>query len=250
MELTELVDYLDGYLGIPEHPDYGSAYNGLQLEGRPGVSRVSAAVDASQQTIEAAVDSRADLLLVHHGLFWDGGAPMTGRLYRKVKKAIDAGLAIYSAHLPLDSHPEVGNCAVLARALSIEVKGRFGYFQEVPIGVRGRLDEQRDTFLERLSSIVEGPVHLIPGGPERMSNVGVLTGGAGSKIRDAVAAGLDTFITGEGSHHTHFDAMELGINVFYAGHYATETWGVRALAMHLERRFGLPWEFLDFPTGL
>ncbi len=250
MELSELAGYLDDYLGLPEHPDYSGAHNGLQLEGRAGVTRVAAAVDASFATIEAAVHSRADLLLVHHGLFWDGAAPLTGRIYRKVKRAVEAGLAIYSAHLPLDSHPEVGNCAVLARALSIEVRGRFGYFEQVPIGIWGRLDEQRDTFVERLSGIVEGPVHLIPGGPERMSRVGVLTGGGGSKIRDAVEAGLDTFITGEGSHHTHFDAIELGINVFYAGHYATETWGVRALAMHLEGRFGLPWEFLDFPTGL
>ena len=250
MELRELTAYLDDYLGVDEHPDYGNALNGLQLDGRQGVSRIAAAVDASEETIRAAIDARADLLLVHHGLFWSGLAPITGRHYRKIKRALEAGLAIYSAHLPLDSHPEVGNCAVLARALAIDIEGRFGAFQGFDIGWWGHLDEQRDTFRERLSGVVGGPVHLIPGGPERMEKVGVLTGGGGGMIQDAYDAGLDTFITGEGAHHTHFDGMELGVNVFYAGHYATETWGVRTLAMHLEGQFGLPWGFLDFPTGL
>lgn len=250
MELHELTTYLDDYLGVADHPDYSHALNGLQLDGRAGVTRIAAAVDASEETVQAAIDARADLLVVHHGLFWGGLTPLTGRHYRKIKKAVEAGLAVYSAHLPLDSHPEVGNCAVLARALAVAIEGRFGAFQDVEIGWWGKLDEQRDTFHERLSGVVGGPVHLIPGGPPRLSKVGVLTGGGGSMIDAAVQSGLDTYITGEGNHHTHFDAMELGLNVFYAGHYATETWGVRALAMHLEGQFGLPWEFLDFPTGL
>ena len=250
MELQDIAAYLDDYLGVAEHPDYRNALNGLQVEGDPGVERIAAAVDASEQTLRAAAAADVDLLLVHHGLFWGGLQPLVGRHHRKVRTLLESGLSLYSAHLPLDSHPEVGNCAVLARALAVDLEGRFGSFEGAPIGWWGRLEEQRDTFQERLGAVIGAPVHLIPGGPERMERVGVLTGGGGSMIEEAVHAGLDTFITGEGSHHTHFDAMELGINVFYAGHYATETWGVRALAMHLEGQFGLPWEFLDFPTGL
>lgn len=245
-----IFDFLDGLLGVPEFPDYEGAVNGVQVEAPGPVRRVAAAVDAGVPAIEAAVERGADLLLVHHGLYWGGSAPLTGRLYRRIAPLIRSEVALYSAHLPLDAHPEVGNCALLTRELGLEPGERFGTFRDVPIGFVAETDEGREAFRDRVAGVVEGPVHLIPGGPERVRTVGVVTGGGGSLAREAAEAGLDALLTGEGAHHTFLDAVELGVNIFYAGHYATETWGVKALAGRLEREFGLPWEFLDFPSGL
>jgi dinuclear metal center YbgI/SA1388 family protein len=211
---------------------------------------VAAAVDAAQATVERAVAWGADLLLVHHGLFWDGGAPVTGRRYRRLKAILDADLAVYSAHLPLDVHPEVGNNAVLARELGIDPRGSFGDYKGVPLGVWGELELSRGELHERVERVLGGPVKLIAGGPERVRRVGVITGGAGSMVPAAVAAGLDAFVTGEGAHHNYFDAEEGGLNLLFGGHYATEVWGVKALARHLEEKFGLEWTFIDHPTGL
>lgn len=250
MKLAELVAYLDDYLRIAEVDDSRNALNGLQVANPGEVTRVAAAVDASEAAIDAAIADGADLLLVHHGLFWDGNVPVTGRRYRRLRRLLDGGVAVYSAHLPLDVHPEIGNNQVLAEALGVEVDGWFGEEGGPPIGVRGRLELKREALAARLDELLGCRVKLIPGGPERVRTVGIITGGAGSMIGAAKAAGVDAFITGEGAHHTYFDATEGGINVYYGGHYATETWGVRKLAEHLEARFDLPWRFLDLPTGL
>lgn len=250
MKLEQLLQFLDDYLDVPGFPDYPNALNGLQLEGRERVEHVVAAVDASEQAIGEAVAGGGDLLLVHHGLFWDGLRPVRGRRFRKLSRAIEGGLAIYSVHLPLDAHPEVGNCAVLARELGVPLEGRFGTYESADLGWWGRVDEARESFARRVEEVVGGPVRVIEGGGEEVGRVAVLTGGGGSFIRQAAESGIDTLVTGEGAHHTYFDAVELGVNVLYAGHYATETWGVRALAAEIEERFGVPWEFLDLPTGL
>ncbi|HEX5726820.1 MAG TPA: Nif3-like dinuclear metal center hexameric protein [Longimicrobiaceae bacterium] len=250
MDLGALREYLDRYLKVAEVPDYPGALNGLQVEGTRPVRRVAAAVDAAQATVDAAVAWGADLLLVHHGLFWDGNVPVTGRRYRRLKALLDAGVAVYASHLPLDAHPEVGNNPVLARELGIEARGSFGAYQGMPLGVWGELDLHRDELRARLERVLGGPVKLVAGGPERVRRVGVITGGAGDMIAAAAAAGLDAFVTGEGAHYTYFDAEEGGINLYYGGHYATEVWGVRALARHLAERFGMEWTFLDHPTGL
>jgi len=248
--LEEILQYLDRTLGIPGFPDYDGAVNGLQVEAPGPVTRVGAAVDANSLTISAAIERKIDLLLVHHGLFWEGLQPLTGRRYRRVLPLILNRVALYSAHLPLDAHPEIGNAAVLIRALGLEPGDRFGSFEEAPIGFEIRVSESREAFRERVSTAVGGPVQLIAGGPETLTRVGVVTGGGASFIREAAEAGFDALLTGEGAHHTFTDAMELGLNVYYAGHYATETWGVRALATRIQERFGVPWEFLDVPSGL
>ena len=257
--LSELVTYLDQYLRITEVPDYPDALNGLQAENRGGtVTRIVAAVDATLATIHSAIERRAasgedaPLLLVHHGLFWDGNQPLTGRRYRRTRALLDGDVALYSAHIPLDAHPEVGNNHVLARALDLAELEPFDHYKGAPIGVRGVLREPllREHFARRVEEHVGATAKLIPGGPERCTRIGIITGGAGGRIRSAHEAGLDTFVTGEGAHHTYFDAMELGVNAIYAGHYATETVGVKALAAHLSERFGIPWEFHDHPTGL
>lgn len=250
MNLTELCRYLDTYLRLSEVPDYPPAVNGLQVENSGEVERVAVAVDAAQATIDEAARRGAQLLLVHHGLFWDGPVPIIGRRYQRLQALFAADLAVYSAHLPLDAHAEVGNSAVLARNLGVQVEGGFGEYKGITVGVWGTLELRREELHERLSARLGGPVQLVPGGPERIRRVGVVTGAAGDMTRAAAEAGLDAFVTGEAAHHNFFDAEEGGINLFLGGHYATEVWGVRALAAHLEERFGLPWSFVDHPTGL
>lgn len=250
--LAEVTEYLDGYLRLGEVPDYPDALNGLQVENSGDVTAIVAAVDCSQQTIDRVVAESPEgtLLLVHHGLFWDGSLPITARRYRRVKALLDHDIALYAAHIPLDIHPEVGNNAVLARMLGILDPVPFDEFKGVPFGASGHLVIGREMLAERLEELLSTRVHLIAGGPATSARVGIITGGGGSRIAQAAAAGLDTFITGEGAHHTTFDALESGINVLYAGHYATETVGVKALAEHLAGQFGLGWEFHEHPTGL
>lgn len=247
-----MIQYIDGYLEVGTHPDYSDALNGLQVGGPTEVHHLVAAVDASEASIQAAVDRGADLLLVHHGLFWDGRRRLTGRRLRRVRPLLVGGVGLYSVHLPLDAHPDVGNCALLGRALGLELEGRFGRYQDVEVGWWGTTPEATDAerLRERVSEAVGGPVHLIAGGPDEIRRVAVVTGGGASFTREAAERGLDALVTGEGAHHTHFDAMELGVHVFLGGHYATEVFGVCALAEHLAERFDLSWEFLDQPTGL
>src|ERR687889_172906 len=225
--LSEVVAYLDQYLRIREVPDDPRALNGLQVENTGMIGSIVAAVDASQATI-------------------DGG----------IAGLLDYDIPLYSAHSPLDVHPDVGNNAVLAERLGMRVEGWFGEYRGVAIGVWGQSPpslQSREALaleLDRVLHTLKGSATLIAGGPERPERVGIITGAAGSMIATARDAGLDTFITGEGPHHSYFDAMEWGLNVIYAGHYATETLGVQAMASHLAEQFDLEWDFHDHPTGL
>jgi dinuclear metal center YbgI/SA1388 family protein len=211
---------------------------------------VACAVDAAQATIEAAIAWRADLLLVHHGLFWGGNLTVTGARYRRLKALLDADLAVYSAHLPLDVHPQVGNNPLLLRALGAEPLGSFASYKGTPVGVWADVDWERAELAERAAALLETPVRVIAGGPERVRRLGVITGSGADELAAAAAAGVDTLLTGEARHHNFFDAEEGGINLLLGGHYATETFGVRALGAHLAERFGLEWTFLPHPTGL
>ena len=249
MKLESILQYLDAYLGVATHPDYPVALNGLQVEGPTEIRRVCAAVDASEATIAEAARRGAHLLIVHHGLFWDGLRPITGRRHRKLAELIRSGIALYSVHLPLDSHPEVGNCALLARALGIEPAGRFGRYQGVELGWWGETDVAKSELIRRAEGVLGGPVRAHGAGPERVRRVGVITGSGAPFLEEAARMRLDTLMTGEGPHHAGIDATELGMNLLYGGHYATETFGVRALAEHVAERFGLDQEFLDLPTG-
>ena len=251
--LPALTEYLDEYLRIREIPDEPGALNGLQAENHSGlVSRIVAAVDASLDTIKTAVCEEPCLLLVHHGLFWDGNVPLTGRRYRRIRCLLENDIALYSAHIPLDVHTDVGNNYVLARMLGLGALEFFDTYRGIPIGVQGLLEKPvpRGEFVSRVEKLLGAKAKLIPGGPELTERVGIITGGAGSRIAAARESGVDTYLTGEGAHHTYFDATELSVNAIYAGHYATETVGVKALAEHLATKFDLPWEFHDHPTGL
>jgi dinuclear metal center YbgI/SA1388 family protein len=248
--LREIVAFLNTELRIAEIPDYPGAINGLQLENGGTVTKVAAAVDASLPVVQAAVAAGADLLVVHHGMFWQGAQPLTGAFYRKIKTAIDGGLAIYSAHLPLDVHHEMGNNACLMEALGIQANGTFFDRKGTQLGLTAEVDISRADLVVRVAAAVGSAVHVCPGGPERVKKIGLVTGGAGSEVAICPAAGVDTFITGEGPHWSYPLAEELGVNLLYAGHYATETFGVKALTNRLEQDFGLPSIFLDRPTGL
>ena len=250
VNLDDLVARLDELLRIRELPDYPAALNGLQVHGTRPVRRVACAVDAAEATIRRAIDGGADLLIVHHGLFWDGNLPVTGRRYRRLKSLMDAGVALYAAHLPLDVHPELGNNARLLRALGVSPAGQFGDYKGMPMGWWGETEIRREALCARLDEVLGVRVKLVPGGPDWVRRVGVVTGGAGGMIPDAVRAGLDACITGEGAHHNFFDAEEGAINLYLGGHYATETFGVRALGEWIAAELGIEWFFVDHPTGL
>jgi|SRR5690242_13182959 len=250
MRLDAIVQYLDDYLRVRDTRDAPDALNGLQVSNGGEVSKLAAAVDLCRATVQLAADHGANLLLVHHGLFWGGPRPLTGPMYARVAGLLEHDIAVYSSHLPLDRHPDVGNNAILARRLGVTVRGAFGESDGQAIGVWGDLMLGRDEFAARLASVLGAPARAFPFGSGAIRRVGIVTGAGGSLIPQAAAAGLDTYVTGEGAHWTYFDAEELGLNVYYGGHYLTETFGVRALAEHLGERFSLPWTFLDHPTGL
>jgi dinuclear metal center YbgI/SA1388 family protein len=250
MHLNEAVSHLDELLRADSVRDYPQALNGLQFENSGGISRIGAAVDASEAVIREAASAGVDFLIVHHGLFWNGAQRTTGANYRKTRQLIEADMAVYSSHLPLDVHPQLGNNALLAAAIGLESGEPFLDVHGQSAGLRFEAEISREVLRDHIERAVGGPVHLAPGGPVLARRIGIATGGAGAEIAKAAAAGIDTFITGEGPHWSFTAAEELRVNLFYAGHYATETFGVKALAGHLAHKLALPWQFIDHPTGL
>ncbi len=248
--LKDIVAYCDRTLRTTEVQDYEKAGNGLQVENRGVVTRIAAAVDASLATIRLAIEQQADLLVVHHGLFWSPAHPWTGKRYELMRLLLDHDMAVYSSHLPLDLHPRLGNNSCLAKALELKNPRSFFLDRAQYLGVQSRTVLNRTQLVARLERVLGVKPLMIPGGPAVCRRIGVVTGGAGSEVAKAAAEGVDTFITGEGPHWTYALAEELGINVFYGGHYATETFGVKALAADLARRFKVAWVFIDHPTGL
>lgn len=248
--LSPLVAHADTLLHHAGTGDFPGALNGLQLENDGTITRIAAAVDANALTVDAALAARADLLIVHHGIGWSPICPVTGACYRWMSRAIRGNLAIYSSHLPLDAHPTLGNNALLAKALGIHQPRPFFEEKGTLIGRTGAWTGTRDALVKKMTAVLGTPPLLIPGGPSRVKRIGIVTGGAGNELAKAAAAGIDTFITGEGAHWTFGMAHELGLNVLYGGHYLTETFGVKALAAQLSKKFRLPWTFVDVPSGL
>jgi len=248
--LTAIVKYCNRILRPDQIRDNERAVNGLQVQNRGYVTRIAAAVDASLATARLAVASSADLLVVHHGLFWSTRQPWMGTNYELLRLLVENKLAVYSAHLPLDFHPRLGNNALLCAALGLKQPRPFLLMDGQHYGLQSRTSLSRATLVARLERASGEEPLLIPGGPEICRRIGVITGGAGEFLKTAAEQGVDTYVTGEGPHWTYALAEELGINVLYGGHYATETFGVKALAAHLSKKFGLPWSFIDHPTGL
>jgi len=250
ISLTAIVKHCDQLLRTKEIGDYDGAVNGLQVENRGAVTRLAAAVDASLATVKLAVAAKADLLVVHHGLFWSPSQPWTGKKHELLRLLIENNLAVYSSHLPLDAHPRLGNNAQLCAALGLKNLRPFFESHGQTIGFKTQTKISRTELATRLARATGAKPHVIPGGPAICRRVGVVTGGAGDGLKLAADEGVDTFVTGEGPHWTYAVAEECGINVFYGGHYATETFGVKALALHLSKKFNLPWTFVNHPTGL
>ncbi|MGA2556460.1 MAG: Nif3-like dinuclear metal center hexameric protein [Verrucomicrobiota bacterium] len=248
--LSAMVAHCQKRLRPATFNDYEGAANGLQVENSGAVSKIAAAVDASLATVKMAAAARAGLLLVHHGLFWGPVIPWTGPRRALLQCLLQNDLAVYSSHLPLDAHPQLGNNAQLCAALGFARLRPFLVEKGRAIGWQTRARLPRALLARQLGRVLGRPPVVLPGGPDLCRRIGVVTGGAGSQLRLAAAEGVDTFITGEGPHWTCALAEELGLNVFYGGHYATETFGVKALAAELSKKFHLPWTFLDHPTGL
>jgi dinuclear metal center YbgI/SA1388 family protein len=248
--LARIVAYADKYLRIGEIGDWDNALNGLQVQNSGRVTRIGAAVDISTRVLRETAKRRIDFLIVHHGLFWPGLQPVTHGLHRKLKIAFENDIAVYSAHLPLDVHPVVGNNARLAASLGFKSVKPFLEEKGQPIGVKGTVSLAREVLVRRFKTALDGPVKSFNFGPEKLRTVGIVTGGAGSEIYRVAAEKIDTFITGEAPHWAAIAAEELEVNLLLGGHYATETFGVKALAAHLAKRFKIPWTFIDYPTGL
>lgn len=253
---SDIIAWLDDLLQTESTPDYSGAMNGLQVQHDGPVRRVAAAVDASLRTVEQAVEAGANLLLVHHGLFWAGAQPVRGTVHRKLKLLLDNDIAVYSSHLPLDRHPTHGNNVLLAKALGLAPSSTWHPYKGVPIGVVAECTVATDTLAERARTFAAQYGHhtvVTPHAGDRVSRrVALCSGGGASSesIREAQSLGADTLIVGEGPHHTAVDADESGLVIIYAGHYATETLGVQSLARAITERWALPWSFLPAPTGL
>ena len=248
--LRQIVAHCDQLLRTPDINDYDGAVNGLQVENRGSISGIAAAVDASPATIRKAIEDGANLLLAHHGLFWSKRQPWTGKHYALLRLLLENDVAVYSSHLPLDMHSRLGNNAQLAGALGLRNLKPFFRVKEQFLGLQSTSSVPRDELARRLANVTKQEAKILPGGPKVCRRIGVVTGGAGAEVTLAANEGVDTFITGEGPHWTYALAEELGVNVLYGGHYATETFGVKALAAHLSKKFRVPWTFIDHPTGL
>ena len=248
--LSDMVSYTDRFLRIREAGDWDNALNGLQIENSWRVTRIGAAVDVSTRVLREAAKRNVDLLIVHHGLFWRGLQPIRGALRRQLRLAFENDIALYSAHLPLDIHPRVGNNAQLSAALGLKAPQPFLEEKGQLVGLKLRGSTSRSELVRKLQKALNGSVKVFDFGPRKVRAIGIVTGAAGSEIYRAAEENIDTFITGEAPHWAAVAAEELRINLLLGGHYATEVFGVKALAAHLSKRFRVPWEFIDCPTGL
>lgn len=239
-----IVAFADELLEVERYRDYGPI--GLQVEGAPEVTKIVCAVSASLELFELAAESGAQMVLVHHGIFWDG-EPLVieRRLKGRLKVLFERDLSLVAYHLALDAHPEIGNAARLARELGVEVEGNFA-----EIGVAGSLPEpvSAEIFAARVGKALDREPLGFLFGPDPVRTVAILTGGGGRNLLDAAHAGYDLFLTGEAKEQTRRDARELGIHFLAAGHHATERLGIQALAERIGERFGVAWEYLELPN--
>jgi len=252
----EIRDYADELLQSKITPDYPNALNGLQFENRSGIRGIAAAVDFSSRAIKEAITKNANLLVVHHGMFWEGSNHLTGPMYNRLRLLLENDIAVYSSHLPLDRHSTLGNNALLTRQLGLEPSGSFARFEGISIGVSGESDIETTVLAERARSFAksyDGELRTTPFGKTQRTKRWAICSGAGAStetLTEAREMKIDTLVVGEGPHWTAVYAEENDLTILYVGHYATETLGVRALADHLGERFALPSFFVNAPTGL
>lgn len=254
MNLNELEQYLDKILMLNDFP-FDPSKNGLQVQNydkNMTIHKVAYAVDACLQTVERAIQENADVLLVHHGIFWSDVLKVTGTHYAILKKLLDGNLALYAAHIPLDANDEVGNNYGLARRLGLENLTGFGQWRQMTIGVKGEfaLPLSLDEIVKKILLPNQNVLKVLPFGKAAIKTVGIISGGASEDVEDAINEGLDLYITGEVSHQIYHKCLENKINFVAAGHYNTEIVGVSLLAKRIERDTGLETVFIDVPTGL
>lgn len=253
MTSREFDAWCRSFLEIDACSSIDASLNGIQVDGDGSpLSRVAFAVDASLEAIRRAAALGANLLFVHHGLFWKGPSRIEGFMRERVKLLLDSNICLYACHLPLDKHPELGNNAGLARLLGLVDIEPFGLYHGVKIGLKGRFPEPvgLDAALRLLSPDGTPPSTLIPAGPGLCRSAALMSGGGASDVLSAIDEGIDLFVTGEAEHEIYYPVVESGINFAALGHYATETYGVRSVAGKLGRETGLETSFIDLPTGL
>ena len=251
MKRQDLVAYLDELLDVRSIPD--ASLNGLQVQGAAEVASVGLAVDACEEIFRQAIDAGVELLIVHHGLFWGNKMEaIVGGHFRRIKMLLEGDINLYAAHLPLDAHLEVGNAAQLAQLLGLQPVSGFGDYQGVQVGVEAKPAEELpfEELAGRVQESLNPEARIDAFGPPGVRRVAIVTGSGASLLPQAVEAGLDAFITGEPRHSSFHYTLEEHINCIYAGHYCTETLGVRALGARLKQAFDLRTHFFDFPTGL
>ena len=249
MQLKQLCDFCDDYLSVPDFDDY--CPNGLQVEGSEEVNHIVSGVTASLDLIEAAIEARADALLVHHGYFWKGEAqPITGFKGRRVRALIRNNINLLAYHLPLDAHPEVGNNAQIARLMGWEVQDKFGRIglHDIVFSTRFESPLTLDELSASVASRLKTRPLTISTGDRPVRSVAWCTGAAQGYIEQAAGRGIDAFISGEVSEATFHFAKEMGIHYIAAGHHATERYGVQALGALIEEKFGVRHQFIDIPN--
>ena len=253
VDIAELDFRLQTLLSIDEMKAIDNSLNGIQVEREDSeIKRVCCAVDACMETFRRAVALQADMVLVHHGIFWGSEQALRGEHYRRIHYLMANNLALYAVHLPLDCHPELGNNAGMAAELQLQNLVSFGSYRGKEIGCRGMLAEPRSitAIAEQLFGGVSETLAILPFGDEQVESVGIISGGATRELQQAIDAGLDLYITGDAAHTVYHLAQEAGINVMFGGHYLTETWGVRLLGRYMKQQWGLETEFIDVPSGL
>ena len=246
VELDSVISYCHKRLSIDSITDFENAQNGLQLENNGTVTKIAASVDAGLIPLQQASQVNADFLLCHHGLFWSPITPIRDHNYNKIKMAMDHNIAVFSAHLPLDCHPEIGNNALLAKALELEVVDTFLEYKGTNCSFICQSNGcTRSMLTERLKALFPNTFSSILYGSETPERIAILTGSGQSAVPYLKANNIDTLITGELKQH-HFNmAQEMGLNLYPCGHYATETFGVKALAEELANHFKIEWTFLE-----
>ncbi|VAX32655.1 GTP cyclohydrolase 1 type 2 homolog YbgI [hydrothermal vent metagenome] len=249
MDILQLSHYLDGLLDIRSIKDAPNAVNGLQVQNTGEIGKLGLAVDLCQATIDLAIEKKCNMMFVHHGIFWSGVQPIRGAYYDKLSAMMRANLGLYSAHIPLDMHPVLGNNRALADQIGLKHLEPFGEYGGENIGLKGTISPQSaDSLGKLLQTKLNAAVKVIGSG--EVASVGLVTGGAADILHQAKDEKLDCYITGEGAHHHFHEAIEGGCVLILAGHYATETGGVKAVGKHLAEKFNLETEFLDNPTGM
>lgn len=243
-ELCEIITYCNERLNVTGITDFPGAENGLQVSNNGNVTRIGASVDAGLVPFQEAAHRKIDLLIVHHGMFWNPLKQLTGVNYDKVKILLDSNIALYSSHLPLDAHPEIGNNAILASKIGVRVEGGIFNYEGTDVGLKTSSPGSRQDIKESLTAVFGQTPKAIEFGSRKPEHLAILTGSGASVLSEMTREGVDTLITGE-LRQQHFNlAQELGLNLYLCGHYATEIFGVCALATELSQRYGIPWEFV------